>query len=175
MLATTDLAKNFKPLEEYNGKWYVCWDFKAVMTQTEKIENGKIYTVDVPTDRASWKYFIVNHKPSVSEIKDAIFDYIDNETSKRIVNTFVWNGYNVYLSTINQSNYKTAYDLAIQTNGNSLPVRFKFAKNGETAYYTFENIDEFTDFYTCMVKHINSCLSNGWDKKDSIMFDDYKI
>ena len=175
MLVTTDLAKNFKPIEESNGKWYVCWDYEPVMTSKEKIENNKVYIEWVPSNMATWRYFVLNHKPVISEIQKIIFEYIDGETSKRIINTFSWRDYKVYLSTINQSNYKTAYDLAVQTNGNSLPVKFKFSKDGKTAYYTFENLDELTDFYTNMVKHINTCLSNGWDRKDSIIFDDYKI
>ena len=39
-----------------------------------------------------------------------------------------------------------AYDLAVQTNGVSLPVTFKFGDNDNPVYYKFTTLEELTDF-----------------------------
>ena len=48
----------------------------------------------------------------------------------------------VWLSTENQYNYKAAYDLAVQTGGETLPVTFKFGSDEQPEYHTFEKLDE---------------------------------
>jgi hypothetical protein len=82
---------------------------------------------------------------------------------------------NIWLSSENQFNYKSAYDLAIQTNGDSLPVKFKFNDNENVTYYVFENIKDFSDFYLSAIKYIQQCLEDGWVKKDNINWEDFKI
>ena len=81
----------------------------------------------------------------------------------------------VWLSTENQFNYKAAYDLAVQTKGKSLPITFKFGSSSNPQYYTFNSLEELTDFYTKVINHVNECLKEGWKKKDSINWEDYKI
>ena len=85
-----------------------------------------------------------------------------------ILNGFVWNEKTVYLSSENQFNFKAAYDLAVQTSSQSLPITFKLGEsNGVPVYHTFEQMSEFTDFYTKAVAFINQTLAEGWAKKDS--------
>ena len=57
---------------------------------------------------------------------------------------FTYNGIPVWLSQENQFNYKSAYDLAVQTDGTSLPVRFKFGTDDEPVYYEFNTWDNLT-------------------------------
>jgi hypothetical protein len=68
----------------------------------------------------------------------------------------------VWLSTENQFNYKAAYDLAVQTQGATLPVMFKFGTTDKPVYYTFEDMETFTDFYTKAIHYVNTNLSEGW-------------
>lgn len=51
-----------------------------------------------------------------------------------------------------------------------MPVKFKLGENedGEPVYHTFEDMNEFTDFYTKAIAFINQCLNEGWERKDSI-------
>jgi hypothetical protein len=81
----------------------------------------------------------------------------------------------VWLSSENQFNYKAAYDLAIQTNGANLPIKFKFGSTEDPIYYTFESIGDLQDFYISAMNFINTTLNEGWNKKDSINWEDYKI
>jgi hypothetical protein len=89
----------------------------------------------------------------------------------------MWRNVNVWLSSENQFNFKAAYDLAVQTNGQSLPVKFKIGEteNKEPVYHTFETMEEFTDFYTKAIAYINKCLNEGWELKDSIDWSEYEI
>lgn len=107
---------------------------------------------------------------TLDEIKDAILADINTQTDEKILTGFVWNDKPVWLSSENQFNFKAAYDLAIQTQGQSLPVKFKLGENenGEPVYHTFEDMNEFTDFYTKAIAFINQCLNEGWERKDSI-------
>ena len=62
-----------------------------------------------------------------------------------------------------------------QTNGQNLPVRFKFGTDKDPKYYDFKTIDELSDFYTSAIKFINDTLQEGWAEKDSVDFSVYSI
>ena len=134
---------------------------------------------DVNENYATWYevYFYKkqNPSPSVEQIKDAIIADINSQTDEKILTGFVWNDIPVWLSSENQFNFKAAYDLAVQTQGASLPMKFKLGEDAEGTpiYYTFEDIAEFTDFYTKAVRYINQCLDEGWQKKDNIDWSEY--
>ena len=115
-----------------------------------------------------------DHKPTKAEIKEDITQLIDGTTDSKILQGFRWNEVNVYLSTENQMNYKAAYDLAVQTSGATLPVKFKLGEDGRgnAVYHTFEDLAEFTDFYTKAIAYVSDCLNEGWQEKDSI---DYSV
>ena len=73
----------------------------------------------------------------------------------------------------NQFNYKAAYDLAVQTNGASLPVTFKFG-DSSPVYHTFNTLEEISDFYTSALSYVNNMLADGWAKKDSLDWSEYE-
>ena len=106
-------------------------------------------------------------------MRKLIADWYDPETDAKILNGMVWTSLSgeeipVYLSTENQFNFKSAYDLAVQKNGATLPVTFKMGeKNGVPVYHTFETMEEADDFYTKAVAFINQTLAEGWAKKDN--------
>ena len=111
-----------------------------------------------------------DHKPSVDELKADIESLVNEETDSTILHGFTWNGKSVYLSTENQINFKAAYDLAVQTNGATLPIKFKLGEDedGNPVYHTFQKIEAFTDFFTKAFSYISKCLNEGWTEKDSI-------
>ena len=115
-------------------------------------------------------------KPNFGKAKDAILNDINERTDMKILNGMVWGNQNVWLSSENQFNFKAAYDLAVQTQGQSLPVTFKIGEDDEEnpIYHEFDDMNEFTNFYVSAISHVNTCLNEGWQKKDSIDFDAYK-
>lgn len=124
-------------------------------------------------------YFNKNQYPVVTlqDIKEAIIADINSQTEEKILTGFVWQEKPVWLSSENQFNFKAAYDLAVQTQGQSLPMKFKLGENaeGEPVYHTFEDMTEFTDFYTQAIAFINQCLNEGWERKDSIDWTVYEV
>lgn len=151
----------------------------------------------VSEDMYSWNelYFFKKEHPTINMdiIKNAIIDDINNDTDGKILEGFSWNNILVYLSKENQFNFKAAYDLAVQTNGASLPVRFKLGQSevhnenigteeepiyakrgGDAVYHTFETLEDITDFYTKAIAFINQTLNDGWVKKDSIDWSKYE-
>lgn len=115
------------------------------------------------------------HKPTLQEIKSIVIGGINKQTEEAIQGGFHWRNIQVWLSIENQLNYKTTYDLAVQTNGEALPVVFKFGDEDNPQYFKFEDMETFQDFYFKVVEYINNTLLAGWSKKDSINWDEYKI
>ena len=96
-----------------------------------------------------YTFITISYKENINE-KDS--DIINKDTEYKIYNCFRWKGYSVHLDKENQMNYKNAFDLAIATDGKNLPVTFKFKKGKNTAYYTFDTIDELKDFVSGAVE-----------------------
>lgn len=112
---------------------------------------------------------VYDHKPSPEKLKADITTLVNRNVDEKILTGYVWNGKPVYLSSENQFNYKSAYDLALQDE-TILPIKFKLGEDveGKVVYYTFNTIEELKDFYTNAILHINHCLNEGWQEKDAL-------
>lgn len=97
-----------------------------------------------------------------------VINWYNQEINNEIMSGFTYNGIPVWLSQENQFNYKSAYDLAVQTDGTSLPVRFKFGTDDEPVYYEFNTLENLTDFYTKEMVFVQRTLAAGWKKKDAV-------
>lgn len=119
--------------------------------------------------------------PTIEQVRKAVEDDINAQTDTKIVSGFVWtpkaggNPIPVWLSTENQFNFKSAYDLAVQKQGATLPVTFKMGEDeeGNPVYHTFETMEDADDFYLQAVAFVNQTLSEGWQRKDSIEWEPY--
>lgn len=143
-------------------KYRVRWNF-----QPEVNEEGE----DIGVSFLEEEY---THKPTLTEIKSLILGWMNDEIIKQITEGFVWKDMQIWLSSENQFNYKAAYDLAVQTNGLCLPIIFKFGTTEEPVYYTFNTLEDISDFYTSAMKHINDTLNAGWKRKDMFNFSQYE-
>lgn len=140
------------------NKWRVRWDIRP----KEDSENIVTYMEEE-----------FDHKPTTEEIKTMVIDWYNQQIGSEIISGFTYNGVPVWLSQENQFNYKAAYDLAVQTNGDTLPVVFKFGTDTEPVYKTFITLEELTDFYTKAMSHIQDTLYEGWRKKDGFDVEAY--
>ena len=113
------------------------------------------------------------HKPALQECKDIILAWKNTEIDRQILSGFTWNDMPVWLSSENQFNYKAAFDLAVQTDGATLPVTFKFGTTEEPQYHEFTTVAELTDFYTQAMAHVNTVLKAGWMEKDNFDWSPY--
>lgn len=106
--------------------------------------------------------------PTKHEVLEMITNLVNNITDEKILSGFVWNDTHIWLSTENQFNFKAAYDVAVQTSGMSLPVKFKLGEqDGVPQYYVFDTMEKFTDFYTKAMAFIMQTLNEGWEEKDN--------
>lgn len=110
-----------------------------------------------------------DHRPTASEVLKVITDHVDSLTDQKILTGYRWQGKNVYLSSENQFNFKAAYDVAVQTEGVPLPIKFKLGEDAEglPMYHTFNSMNAFTDFYTGAISFIQQTLAAGWQEKDA--------
>ena len=72
----------------------------------------------------------------------------------------------------NQSNFKVAYDLARDTNGANLPIRFKLGEDadGKPVYHTFTKFEPLQDFILKAADFTNTVINEGWKEKDGVDF-----
>lgn len=114
------------------------------------------------------------YRPSMQIVREIVLNGYNEIVDERIISGFKWKGYDVWLSTENQFNYKAAFDLAVQTNGVNLPIKFKFGTTDNPQYYTFETVQDLGDFYGRAMGYINEQLQWGWETKDSIDWGEYE-
>lgn len=158
----------FKPYNVINNSYVtIMWDYKPIFKTNAKGD-------EIETPLAFWQEYTFKKVPSLSEIKNIILDYYNQEIDKKILSGMTWKGMKIWLSSENQFNYKVAYDLAIQTNGKNLPIYFKFGDTETPIYYEFKTIEDLTDFYLSSVSYIQKILHEGWQKKDSINWELFK-
>jgi hypothetical protein len=131
-------------------KWRIRWDVRI------QDEDGN----------ANYMEEEFEHRPSKEEIRNTIMAWQNEQTNAAILSGYKYDGAIVWLSQENQFNYKSAYDLAVQTKGKSLPVTFKFGSDENPVYCTFHNLKDLETFYTGAVKHIQDTLADGWERKD---------
>lgn len=154
-------SKGVKPIECINpplNRWAVRWDFQPDENDTLNYEER-----------------VFDYKPSIDEIKAMIEGWINTVTEETIMSGYTWKDAPVWLSPENQLNYKNAYDLATQTDGETLPVQIKMGTWEDPVYYTFEDPDELAEFFTGYVRHIQDTLAEGWKQKDQLDLTPYEV
>lgn len=170
-MTSMEVKKNkkfFKPYTKVNdNNVVIMWDFCPVLKKNARGE-------DVETPLAVWQEYKFDYVPELSEIKYVITEYYNNIINKNIISGLVWRNMQIWLTNENQFNYKAAYDLAIQTNGETLPITFKFGDNENVIYYEFKTIEDLKDFYMTTINYVQKKLKDGWIKKDSINWNFYK-
>lgn len=142
------------------NKWRIRWDF---LPDDDNNANASYMEHEFP------------HKPTDDEIRTLVMKFYNDNIDRQIISGFAYEGTPVWLSTENQFNYKSAFDLALQTDGATLPVTFKLGTDTLPAYRTFTTIDELRAFYTAAVAHIQQTLLNGWKQKDAFDLSKYKV
>ncbi len=114
-----------------------------------------------------------DHKPLLPEIKELVISAINSLTDDKIVNGFVWNNQPVYLSVENQLNYaaiERCKDIHFP-----LVLKINEQVDGTPIYQTFENAEDYYAFSQAIALYITETLQNGWNEKDNVDWDAFKI
>ena len=144
----------------------------------------KLYKIryDISYDKDSNNYIYQEEnfvgKPTIDMIRDTIYSYYNLLAKNEIQTGFKYGGTGeestVWLSTENQFNYKAAYDLAVQTNGFTLPYTIIEGSYDNPNKITFTTLSDFKVFYVAMMNFINTTLEEYRYKKESVDFEQYK-
>ena len=113
-------------------------------------------------------------KPQLEVIKSVITEFINEQTNATILSGLKYENQLVWLSAENQANYKAAYDLAVQTQGESLPYKVKLGGEDAPVYRELTSLQDFKAFYLSVQKHINDTINDGWKRKDAIDWSKYQ-
>ena len=168
MLRITNLKSKYVPLSKMaSGRWKLHFGFTPYYEADEEGNNTE-------TNIGTWTEMWLSGKPSIEQVKGIILDVMNKEIDQKILSGFVWKDMSVWLSSENQFNYKAAYDLAVMSQGKSLPVTFKFGTTEQPVYHTFESLEDISNFYLSAMTYINKTLEDGWKLKDGIDWSVYE-
>lgn len=160
----SDEPKKIECLNPVIPVYAIRWDIRPNTGHEGSSATGWAYM-----ERQVW------HKPSMDEIKETILDWHNKRIDREILQGMKWQENEVWLSTENQFNYKAAFDLAVMTEGTTLPVTFKFGTADAPTYHEFKTVEELTQFYTACMEYVQTVLKRGWMEKDAIDFAPYEI
>lgn len=167
-------SKNTPLFKYYRGELIVILNIQEEFKDEVKFKNSAFVNTGrkVPTGTYTAYEQLVDYghfmSLSFNDVESKILSKINSETRGKILNGFIWNGLKVWLSEQNQQNY-TSWSIALNSGQNILPLTAKFTdmKNNKEIYYSFNDKEEFNDFYGKMVKHINNCVSLNRELKDN--------
>lgn len=167
MLRITNLKSKYVPLSPMGRRWKLHFGLEPYYEVDE--EGNK-----TETNLGTWTEMWLSGKPSIEQVKGIVLNAMNKEIDQKILSGFIWKDMSVWLSSENQFNYKAAYDLAVMSQGKTLPTIFKFGTTDNPVYYSFESLEDISDFYISAMAYINTCLAEGWKKKDSIDWSVYE-
>lgn len=175
MIRDFGLKTKYKEIDEFGeNKHLVRWDYMAAK-EVALDDDGQPTGEEKETDYATWMVEVVSGAITKKRLQTLFNDYYNKQTDEKILTGYIWNDNAVWLSSENQFNYKAAYDLAVQTEGASLPVTFKFGSDDEPVYHEFTSLDELKEFYQGAMAWVNQCLAEGWKEKDGIDWAKYGV
>lgn len=138
------------------------------------IKDGKIYNVPVKIkigDKITYtndekylkengfeEYIPTPYKPTLEEEIENSIQSINEETDRKILNEFVWNDNEFYLTMENQTNFANMY---IAKDFLDYPQTIK-TKDG---FMELADEVEVSNFYLAGVQFIKQCLEDGWRQK----------
>lgn len=108
-----------------------------------------------------------DHQPTIEEVKETITTQISANTQKAIIEGYKWKEHLVWLSPENQANYTRDYIMAKNGDLGTMPT-VKLGSDDAPVYYTFEDIEELTEFVMGMQQHIQNCLNASWTEREEI-------
>lgn len=112
-------------------------------------------------------YTSFNREPTQEEVRQVINDQITQNAQAAITKGYKWKGHQVWLSVENQQNYIADYIMAKNGVIKKLPT-IKLGSEQSQVYYTFSDIEDFSEFVAGIRQHIQDCLSSSWEERKAI-------
>ena len=112
-------------------------------------------------------------RPTIHDIKRTIYDWINQKATDAIVEGFVYNDVQIWLSNENQVNYSAVFS-ALAQNESILPVAVRGGSNESPQTITFDTAAAFREFWMAMRQHIDNVVHAAWKEKDEYDFSPYE-
>lgn len=84
---------------------------------------------------------------------------INTETDKKIIEGFIYQEKEFYLSLENQFNYKSTYDARAR-------LSYPFTVKGKSEFVSFADSAELESFYLAGFEYVSNCIAEGWQAKE---------
>lgn len=126
-----------------------------------KIQEGKKITISSDENwlkKYGYEVYVPKYEITIEDKIEASNEHINKETDKKILNDFIWNGNEFYLTMENQQNFANMF---IAKEYLTFPQTVKT----KTGYATINSKEEVTEFYLAGVNFIKQCLEEGWQRK----------
>ena len=130
------------------------------------------FDVTETEDGATWTEHDFDHRPTAEELRTLFYGWVDETVRQRIESGMTYDGSTVWLSQENQMNYMAA-TLANMNITGLLSVKVRLGTPEAPVYKTFRSLLSLLDFYRQVQQHIQSCLAEGWAKKDAFDVEPY--
>lgn len=134
-------------INPYENIWYLRWN---------KWSNE---------DGDHWFEETIEGTPTIDQVKTIIEDFYNQEAQKKILEGFIYNDKVIWLSSENQMNYKSLFDLKAEKN---------VIKTSDGSYLTFESFKDYEKFYYAIIEFIQTTLQECWNNKDNFDYSEYK-
>ena len=155
----------FVPVREDESRVIVSYDYQ----EEADGENATWYEV--------YFYKKTDGKPSIERIKTAIIRDIDARTDDKSEHGYTWAEKPVKLNWENRQNFKAVHDAAaMYPELVTFPKTFKLSdgEDGNAVYHQFESMEELAQFYLGGMAWIETCVNEGFAKKDAFDFTPYE-
>lgn len=122
------------------------------------------YTLIAPPEINSSFYKFENNawifdESKRTELIQELSGRINTETDRKILEGFVYQGQEFYLSMENQFNYKSAYDARAT-------LIYPYTVKGKNEFISFATSAELEVFYLAGFNYVSSCIADGWQAKE---------
>lgn len=129
---------------------------------------------DRQEDETGYNYRLrYSYRPRLENIKQDIIKTINEIVGEKILKGLKFRGLLVWLSAENQRNYADWYNLA-KIDGANLPVTVKLGTDENPVEVTLNTLEEMTEFYETVAGHIRQAVTEGWQMKKSVNWEDYE-
>ena len=149
-------------------------DVAPIVCLNPRLGQWRVRLAITPTETgAEWYERDFDHRPTADEIRALFVELVNENVQAKIREGLTYEGAMVWLSAENQLNYRNALDVAMQTDGDSLPVVFKLGTDSEPVYREFRSVESLQAFVNCCARYVQQCLEEGWRRKEAFDVEPY--
>lgn len=165
--------EEFIPFKKEGGKVIASWGMKPYFEDVLD-EEGKPTGEKQETEYAEWYQQIYSKTPwSLDHFKKLISEQC-SKTIDENLKQFRYKGILVTMTEEAKYNFMSCFSVAQYDPEKSFPQTFRLNSVEEVQFYTFYNMEEFSDFISAAMTHIKDAYASGWTSEATFDFSPYE-